>query len=81
MDQAIPAVMNTQNIALILSVCACVGLFLFLIVSRKEERQDRAARDAAAALERQTLYALVQQNTAALHELRNTLSALNGKVF
>ncbi len=75
------AVLNTQNIAIIVMFLFCVGASWFIVQARKEDREDRAKRDHATNEERREMYALVRMNTDAINALRNTLSAINGKVF
>lgn len=80
-DSVTAAVLNTQNIAIIVMFLFCVGASWFIVKARKEDREDRAKRDHATGEERREMYALVRMNTDAINALRNTLSAINGKVF
>lgn len=43
MDQIIAAVAKTENIAILVLVLVCGGLYAMLSATRKEHREDRAA--------------------------------------
>ena len=80
MNPFLEAVFSTGNVALILAVAGCIVCGLFHMITRKEDRADRALRDRQAQEERAMLYVLISRNTDAMHEIKNVLSEIKGKV-
>lgn len=75
MQEVLQAALTTGNLALAVCLVALAGCAFAHLLDRKERKE----RDRAAAIERETLYRLISDNTAAMHGLRQAISVLTSK--